>query len=133
MHQILSIAFYAVVAMCIIARMFHVVNLRDRYHEMCIYRSQRKDYEIHFHRDVYISEMSHYMVWISIEETIQLFVAMFGMMSSQCVLFMAIILVDLIPSHRKFWVYTRTIASQILMIAALMNRVFQFIQLPTIF
>lgn len=128
--QILSILFYTVVAMCIVARMFHIVDLRNRYHEMCILRSQRRDYNTHYNRDVYFSEMSPYMVWISVEETFLLLLAVFGIMTSQCVFFAAIILIDLIPSSRKVWVYTRTIASQLLMIAALANRMFHFVQLP---
>lgn len=127
--QILSVLFYTVVAMCIVARIFHIVDLRNRYHEMCILRSQRRDYNAHYNRDVYFSEMSPYMVWISVEETFLLLVAAFGIMTSQCVFFAAIILIDLIPSSRKVWVYTRTIASQLLMIAALANRMFHFVQL----
>jgi len=125
-----SILFYAVVSMCIIARVFHIIHLRSRYHELCIFKSQRKDYARYYNRDVYIEEMSPVMVWISLEEAFQFIIACAGIMSSQAILFIAIIVIDMIPSSRKFWVYTRTVVTALLMLAAIVNKIFNIIDLP---
>lgn len=128
MRTIISIAFWVVIGMIAIVRATYLFNLRNRYHQLTIYRRKKLD----LNRDVRLEEMTPQFVWMCLCEMTMFFITVPGLATSQAVLFMAILLTGFVPSYKKWWYYTREILVFALYVAAIVNRYMHIVALPTI-
>lgn len=124
----LSIAFYAIVGIAAIIRFVQLFNIRSRYHEIAIMRRLRKE----MNRDIELGEMSPEFVLMCMGEFLLFIISVIGLLSSEMVEFMVIIITGVVPCTKKWWVYARHIIIVVMLFAIIANHCFQFISLPTV-